>query len=466
MAPEWSHGSKTDLLSFLSNDHGNACRLIALYGDDLQYCHAFRKWLVWDGMRWAVDDTDQARRLAKQAMLEFLKQAVERGHQETEDFARFSLDARRISSMLSMAESEIFVRPADLDTDPYALNFLNGTVDLRTGQLRPHDRSDYITKLIHHRYVPSASCDRWIEFLFEAMGATPEANGEEWDRAARMVDYLQTALGYSLSGSTTEKAVFVLFGDGNNGKTTMLSTFRQLVEEYSCLLQSDTLMARQESNNTHADLADLRGARFVMTSETEEGQRLAQGKLKRITQGMGKIKAVRKYENPFEFVESHHVWMDTNRKPAIRDADDQATLNRLHPVPFTVSIPAHRIDRELPAKLLAEAEGILAWAVVGSKLWHEKGLIKPPEVNAAKEDWRAESDKLGAFVQDRCILGQDMRIQASALYTAYKEWAQASGEKDIMTAATFGRKMGDRFPKEKKTIGWIYHGISLPVLRG
>jgi putative DNA primase/helicase len=141
-----------------------------------------------------------------------------------------------------------------------------------------------------------------------------------------------------------------LFGGGDNGKSTMLSTFRQLVEEYAVLLQVDTLMVRQESNNTQADLADLRGARFVQTSETEEGQRLAQGKLKRITQGMGKIKAVRKYENPIEFPETHKLWIDTNRKPSIRDADDRATFNRLHPIPFMVKIT--KIDREMPAKLL------------------------------------------------------------------------------------------------------------------
>ncbi len=147
------------------------------------------------------------------------------------------------------------------------------------------------------------------------------------------------------------------------------------------LLQIDTLMVRQESNNTQADLADLRGARFVMTSETEEGQRLAEGKLKRITQGMGKIKAVRKYENPIEFPETHTLWMDTNSKPVIRAADDQATFNRLHPIPFTVTIPTEEIDKSLPRKLLAEAEGILAWAVEGALEWRRNGRL-----NASRQE--------------------------------------------------------------------------------
>jgi len=292
------------------------------------------------------------------------------------------------------------------------------------------------------------------------MGGGPDASEGELARAQRLIDYLQRALGYSLTGSTIEKAVFVLFGTGDNGKSTMLTTFRQLVEEYAVLLQVDTLMVRQESNNTQADLADLRGARFVQTSETEEGQRLAQGKLKRITQGMGKIKAVRKYENPIEFSETHKLWIDTNKKPAIRDADDRATFNRLHPIPFTVKI--EKIDRDMPAKLLREAEGILAWAVAGAKLWHESGLNKPPEVEAARAQWRSEVDQLGRFIEDRCVVAENCRVQASTLYAQYKCWVEASGEKDIMTSTTFGLKLPDRgYAKEDTKRGIFYLGIGL-----
>jgi putative DNA primase/helicase len=452
-----------DLLSFLYNDHGNAGRLIAVYGEDLKYCHAFKKWLVWDGMRWAVDDTDQARRLAKQAMLEFLRQAIDRGGGEkAEKFARASLDARRIGNTLSMAECEIYVRPADLDTDPYALNFLNGTVDLRTGGLRDHQRSDFITKLVRYKHIPASVCPRWLAFLDQVMGGGPDAAEPELDRARRLVDYLRRALGYSLTGTTIEKAVFIPFGAGDNGKSTMLSTFRNLVEEYSHLLQVDTLMVRQESNNTQADLADLRGARFVQTSETEEGQRLAQGKLKRITQGMGKIKATRKYENPIEFAETHKLWMDTNRKPTIRDVDDKATFNRLHPIPFTVTIPKDQIDKELPDKLLTEGEGILAWAVEGARLWYSSGLGKPAEVEAAKEKGREDMDHLGRFIDERCVIGDGVRAGATALYADYKQWAINGGDRSMLSSTAFGTKLSDRgFAKRHEERGAVYTGIGL-----
>lgn len=450
-----------DLLAYPHNDHGNAQRLIDMSGRDLKYCHAMKKWLVWDGKRWTVDDTDQARKLAKEALLEFFRQASSSRNPDAERFARGSLDARRVTRMLRMAECEIFVRPCELDTDPYLLNFLNGTVDLKTGELRPHDRADFITKLVHHEYLPHASCPRWLSFLAEAMGGGPDASEAELDRAERLIDYLQRALGYSLTGCTSEKAVFVLFGEGDNGKSTMLSTVYQLVEEYSVLLQADTLMVRQESNNTQADLADLRGARFAQTSETEEGQRLAQSKLKRITQGMGKIKAVRKYENPIEFSETHKLWIDTNRKPTIRDADDKATFNRLHPIPFTVSIPKDRIDRDLPQKLLAEAEGILAWVVAGGKMWFQCGLAKPPEVQAANDQWRSESDQLARFIEECCTVAEPLSVSSSGLYAKYKSWAE-SGSEAPMTAAEFAVKLAAKgIDKKHKNTGDRYLGIGL-----
>jgi putative DNA primase/helicase len=260
--------------------------------------------------------------------------------------------------------------------------------------------------------------------------------------------------------------VFVPFGSGDNGKTTLLCTFLFLLEEYAVLLQVDTLMVRQESNNTQADLADLRGARFVMTSETEEGQRLAQGKLKRITQGMGKIKAVRKYENPIEFPETHKLWMDTNSKPLIRAADDQATFNRLHPIPFTVKIPKQEIDKSLPRKLLGEAEGILAWAVEGAKEWRRIGLDKPAEIAAANDDWKAENDQLGRFIEECCVVADSVSGKARPLYECYRQWAEGAGENTI-SETLFGKRLKDRgFSKEHRRHGTAYVGIAVRLNEG
>jgi putative DNA primase/helicase len=449
------------LLKQLRNDTGNADRLILKFGDRLRYCPGFKKWLVWDGRRWAVDGQGFARRLAKKTMLEYLAQAVDAEDKDHRTFAYRSLDAKRIGNLLTMAECELVITPDQLDTHPFLLNFLNGMLDLETGVLLPHNSERYLTKLVHYNYNPQAECPLFLGFIARIMGNHADASEPELDRAERMVEYLKRSIGYSLSGTTEEKAVFVPFGSGNNGKTTLLSTFLHLLEEYAVLLQVDTLMVRQESNNTQADLADLRGARFVMTSETEEGQRLSQGKLKRITQGMGKIKATRKYENPIEFPETHKLWMDTNSKPVIRAADDQATFNRLHPIPFTVTIPTEEIDKSLPRKLLAEAEGILAWAVEGAKEWRRKGLGKPPEVTAANDDWKAENDQLGRFIGDCCVVGDSVSGKARPLYMCYREWAEGAGETAV-TETMFGRRLKAReFAKVDRKYGAVYIGIAL-----
>jgi len=257
----------------------------------------------------------------------------------------------------------------------------------------------------------------------------------------------------------------VLHGSGDNGKTTLLSIIHRLLTEYAVLLQIDSLMTRQESNNSQADIADLRGARFVMTSETEDGQRLAEGKLKRITQGMGKIKAVRKYENPIEFQETHKLFIDANHLPVVRGTD-RAIWNRLHPVPFNMTIPKEEQDKEFQAKLLSEAEGILAWAVQGARRWYAEGLGKPPDVEEANKSWRAESDQLGRFIDDCCVVREDALVQARPLYSAYKKWAEDGGERPE-SEKKFSRRMGERgFHKSEKNFGNLYEGLELRVEGG
>ena len=459
--PKHPEPDEPGLLYFPLNDHGNAQRVAAIYGPSMRYCHAFKKWLLWDGRRWRVDETEQARRWARLVMVKFFAEAASRGNPDDYrseasrlgDFASSSINARGITDMLTTLRSdpEIVIEPGELDTHPHLLNCLNGTVDLRTSAIGPHDPEHYITKLVHHGYRPEAKCERWLCFISELMSGNQ-----------KLVSYLQKAFGYSLTGCTIEKAVFVLFGDGNNGKTTLLSTFRTLIPEYATNVQVDSLMTRsEESNNVKADLADLRGARFAMTSESEQGQSLSPAKLKRITQGMGIIKSVRKYENPIEFEETHKLWLDTNRKPRIPDADDGAIFNRLHPIPFTVIVPKEKIDRDLPGKLLGEAEGILAWAVAGAKLWHEHGLNKPPVIESATEQWREESDWVESFIDDRCVVGDDVSAGAGELFRAYCGWASDCGKKPC-SRPVFSEKMkGKGISKKHTETGTLYLGIRI-----
>lgn len=437
------------LSDYEPEDVGNAQRLIAMYGRSLRYCHLFNKWLVWDSRRWALDESDFVRELTHRTMKAFASQAVEANDEVLTKFAAGCRRAARITNALREARPYLGIKPAELDTHPDLLNFKNGIVDLKTGRLMPHNPDHFITKLVHHDYRPEAACPTFRAFLERITANHPG-----------LIFYLQKAFGYSLTGHTIEKAVFLLYGRGDNGKSTLLSTFLKLLEEYAVLLQIDTLMVRAESNNTQADLADLRGARFVMTSETEEGQRLAEGKLKRITQGMGRIKATRKYENPVEFPESHKLLIDANHLPVVRGTDN-AIWNRLHPIPFDVTIPKDEQDPELPAKLIAEAEGILAWTVDGAVRWHRERLGKPPDVEQTGQTWRAKSDQIGRFIEACCVKGVYDQVPARKLYAAYRSWAEESGER-VESEPKFSDCMSERsFAKERKEAGMIYLGVGL-----
>jgi putative DNA primase/helicase len=438
-----------ELLSQHFSDYGNSRRVIGRHGERLRYCHAFAKWLVWDGRRWAVDDGERARDLAQEAMLEFARQALVAKNETAAKFAAGCLNSQRISNALREAQPHLAIRPGDLDNHADLLNCTNGTLDLKTGRLREHRREDFITKLVHHDYRPGADCPVFLAFLERVTANHPG-----------LVGYLQRAFGYSLTAHTIEKAVFLLHGRGDNGKSTLLTAFLKIVEEYGVLLQIDTLMARPESNNTQADLADLRGARFAMTSETEEGQRLAEGKLKRITQGMGRIKATRKYENPVEFTESHKLWIDANHLPVVRGTDN-AIWNRLHPVPFDITIPMAEQEKDLPVKLAAEADGILSWAVAGAVRWYSEGLGKPPDVERAGVTWRAQSDQIGRFIAERCVTAGFAQAQARPLYLAYRTWAEQGGE-DAVSETAFGNTLQEKgFSKRHTEHGSTYSGIGL-----
>jgi len=445
---------------FHLTDLGNARRLVARHGDDIWYVPAWNSWAMWDGCRWKKDDMLEVENRAKETVQslygEAAKLADEEERKKAAKFALASESAYKIRAMLQLARSEVPARSEDFDQDHDLLNFTNGTLHLPSGELRPHRREDQLTKVIPNNYVPDATCPSWLAFLQEIMGVEKDP-----DRAHRLIDYLQKALGYSVTGRTVEKAVFVCHGSGDNGKTTLLNTIRSCVPEYSTVLQIDSLMTRKwQSSNAQADLADLQGSRFAMTSETDEGHRLSEGRLKRITQGMGTIRAVRKYENPITFPETHKLWMDCNHKPLVKD-DGRAIWNRLHLIPFQVSIPKDKQDKNLTEKLLKEATGILAWLTEGARLWYTEELQKPPEVEAATRAWREESDELELFLSECCVRQPNTTVSKDALYRTYREWCEKTGV-EAQTKIILGKKLTDRDfddSSDGKTRSWLKLGL-------
>ena len=406
------------------------------------------------------DGQGRATRLAKEVMIEFLRQADAAKDRDLEASAKRSLDAPRIRALLFLAQDEVPLRPQDFDRRKDLLVFKNGTLDLKTGMLGGFERNDFITKLVSHDYLPSAPCPLFLQVLGRLMGAAHDEN-----RAKRLLDALQVFFGYSLTGHTSAKAVFMLIGPKDTGKTTILELFCRLLEEHSQLIRIETLMEgpAQRSLGYRADLADLHGARFVRTSETEEGKRLSEAHLKYITQGMGSIRAERKFENPFDFEESHKLWIDANHKPVIRGTDS-SIWDRLFTIPFDIVISSDEKDPQLLEKLLAEAEGILAWAVAGARRWYEGGrrLPCPEEVKNAGEEYRADMDSVGTYLKERCEFGGSFTVGSSELYSAYRRAAERAGERP-MSHKAFSTRMRNRdgITSEHKECGTVFTGVRL-----
>ena len=417
-----------NLLQFQFNDLGNAERIRALHGENMRYCVAEGSWYLFDGTRFRADALLATQKLAKLTMLEFQRQAIQANNEDALKFSRLCMENKRIVSALESLKCELSVEVSIFDQQPHLLNFLNCTVDLKTGTAYPHRREDFLSKIIHHTYEPTAQCTTFLRFIRQCMGAPLDASEDALLPADEKVLYLQQVFGYCLTAETREKAIFVAWGElGDNGKTTLLSLMRDLCREYSCTVSLDLLTSREENTNTLAARADLMGKRFAITSETEEGQRLTAAKLKRICQGSGgQIEACRKYANRIVFSESHKLLLDANFKPEV-SANDNAIWNRLHLVEFPLSVPKEKQDRELRSKLIEhEAAGILAWAVAGARQYYAAGLQKPACVTEATQKWREEMDRLKEFLEENVQTlsppNFEQYIRNKILFARYREW--------------------------------------------
>lgn len=440
---------------FERTDPGQAEYLLALAEDTLRHCAPMRyPWLVWSGTHWKQDKTALVQELAIKAARQRLRDAVEiqdTDRQKAEaGFALGCLSASRRRAVVDTAAvfQAINVLPEALDANPWVLNVQNGTLCLRTGELRPHRREDYLTRVAPVPYDASATCPLWERFLARVMADN-----------ADVIGYLQRAAGYCLTGSTAEEVFFLLHGPGRNGKGVFVETLAALLGDLAEKVPVDLLCdSRRNADAPSPHLAKLPGVRLVHTSEAEENRRLGEAFVKEVTGG-DTISAAAKFQDPIQFRPQFKLLFSTNHRPDIRGTDE-GIWSRVHLVPFSVTIPPHERDKHLKQKLLAELPGILAWAVRGCLEWQRVGLNPPAEVLAATASYRAESDVLGAFladctttapapVADGELFAGEVRATVKELRTAYQNWCLENGERPISSAA-FGRSLDERgFPHFK-----------------
>ncbi len=324
----------------------------------------------------------------------------------------------------------------------------NGIINLRTGELLSHDKEKLITKITNTEYTDKIDHPLWDKFLDDIF------NGDK-----ELIRYIQKAIGYSLTGSVKEQCMFFCYGEGNNGKSTFLDVISNMLGDYVSNIQAKSLIVKSNSGSSSSeDIARLKGARFVTSSESNEGARLDESLIKQLTGG-DKVTASRKYEHEFEFYPEFKIWMSTNHKPIIRGTDT-GIWRRVRLIPFTVNIPPDKIDKNLKYKLEQELPGIMKWAVDGCLMWQREGLKQPVAVAAATAEYRSEMDTIDTFINDCCIIGNDYTEKAQSLFESYLEWARKHNEYE-KSSTMFGREIAKKFEKKHTMQGTMYSGITL-----
>lgn len=389
-----------------------ALRFSQQYANELRYVSRWARWMRWDGMRWVDDDTlhvfDLARGVCRSA-------SAECGDAKKWNAAKLaSRSTSAAVERLAEADRRHAATASQWDSDPWLLNTPTGTVDLLTGDLRRHRREDYITKVT--AAGPGGSCPLWLSLLERV------TNGD-----SDLQSFLQRMVGYALTGSTREQALFFLYGTGANGKSVFLTTISGLLADYAKTAPASSFTASPTEQHP-TDLAWLRGSRFVTACETEEGARWAESKIKSLTGG-DSIAARFMRCDFFEFTPEFKLVIAGNHKPGLRSVNE-AIRRRLHLVPFTITIPKSERDPRLGDKLRAEYPGILDWAILGCLAWQRDGLNPPEIVRDATADYLAAEDTVGRWLEEHCETGVKTWTATGVLFADWQAWCEQSGERE------------------------------------
>ncbi len=444
---------------FPLTDLGNAERLVAQHGADLRYCHPRQKWYVWTGTHWREDDTAAVERMAKATVRAIYAEAAD----ETDDnrraaivkHARQSEASNRIAAMISLAESElgIPVLPSELDADPWLLNCKNGTLDLISGDLKPHSQTDLITRIAPVEHDPDARSDVWETFLETATDGNKELQA-----------FLQRATGYALTGDTREEVLLFVHGPTGTGKSTFVEAVKSILGPYATTADFESFLARRENSGPRNDIAKLANTRLVTSVEVDEGKRLAQGLVKALT-GRDTITARFLHQEFFDFLPTFKLWLCANHAPKVDNRDD-AIWRRILLVPFVHSIPKDQRDPNVKATLRdpsASGAAILAWAARGCLEWQKHGLGVPPIVQTATENYRRSMDRLAGFIAECCVVDPQAQVKSSVIREAYEEWCKENGDNDLLRGTAWANQLRAYGCEQDRGTGGIrvWRGIRL-----
>ncbi len=427
---------------YLYTDYENARRLVGMWQDDIRYCYTQRQWYIWNGKIWKRDEDGEIYQLAKKTIrAEYLKAAEIDEPEKKQEVLKKIISCENQSKLKAMVESaenepEILIDYNVFDQHKDLVCVKNGVLNLRSGEILPFEKEYYITRQIDVVYNPMAKCPRFEAFLDEIM-----AGNENLKR------FLQRYFGYSLTGHTSEQVFCLFYGTGANGKGTLVDTVMSILGDYAGTARRETILETRSDNTNTADLADLKGKRFVVVDETKQGAVLDVGVVKQIT-GQNTIKCRFLYRDFFEYVPEFKLVVVTNHEPEVKGVD-HAIWRRILKVPFDVQIPRERWDLKLREKLLAEKEGIFRWMVEGAVDWYLNGLDVPPEVRESTEEYRESSDILGDFVEMCLAQDKSSELPIKELYEIYTAWCVVRDEYRL-SKRRFVQNLTDRGFKSRK----------------
>lgn len=426
-----------------STEESLAREWVLNHGDVWRHDHGIARWFRWTGCRWQQDGT----RLALQLIREHISEAAEGGGNVKPQPTLAKASVAKGVELFCQIDHRLAVQHDVWDSDPFALGTPGGVVDLRTGKTAAAERHAMITRTTS--IAPAeGEPTRWFQFMREV------TNGDD-----ELASFIQLALGYCLTGSTREHALFFGYGGGKNGKSVLLNTVSRVMGDYATTAAMDTFtVSRGEKHPT--DLARLDGARLVSASETEEGRAWAEARIKQLTGG-DRIAARFMRQDFFEFTPRFKLFIVGNYRPRLHNVDE-AMRRRFNIIPF-IHVPP-KPDKELEEKLVDEHPQILAWMIEGARRWYESGLTRPKAIADATDRYFEDQDMIGQWLAERCEIRPGAMGRASSLYDSWRDFARENGEAEGSQKA-FGEMLGKRgFDRDRvNALGRIYRGLDLRI---
>lgn len=456
-------GTKKPRKQFSYDDMGNTERFLYTFKENVLYSYVNKCWYYWNNKYWTEDTLGKIHSMADYIANNIYKEPlyvsdpndeklIEEARKALTKHVKYTRQFKGKSNMIQDVQHHVSIEQSVFDKDGNLFNTHNGFLDLNTGILTPHEfgKNKYFTRISNTEYQPSALCPIWEQFLDEIF----EGNKE-------LIDYLQRAVGYSLSSSTTEQVMFILLGNGKNGKSVLLNLLHEVLGSYAMNIQPQTLAIKNGGQAANQDVARLKGARFVTTTEPNQGMKFDEGTIKQITGG-DTVTARFLYGKEFEFKPEFKIWMATNHKPIITGTDN-GIWRRMVLIPFNYTVPDDKVDKKLTFKLKDELPGILNWCLEGYIKWRQNGLDNEPEIiKEQREEYREEMDMVQRFINDCCVVDSTRKESFSDLWDTFNRWAIKNKENSShYTSTQFGRDIVKHFTRKRANDKTYYLGVGL-----